>query len=231
MTAFRAVLILALLAACTPRGAIVVDPAAAEVGTVRPVFVGTSRGKDEETGTDYARFRNPDTRFARFDISIPPAHQPGRITYTAPNSAPDPQTDFLTTREIIYDGPSAFRADLSRELRKSPPGSREAVVFVHGFNICVHDVARQFGQLIVLGELPTCLTPVVFGWPCSKGASYFNGKRAIYDDDAVVNHFVDFLVDLKRSGCEEVHLLVHSLGAAVVSRRKTLDVSTSSWYA
>ena len=106
------------------------------------------------------------------------------------------------------------------------PTWRKALVFVHGFNICVHDVARQLGQLIVLGELPTCLTPIVFGWPCSKGASYFNGKRAIYDDDAVVNNFVDFLVDLKRSGCEEVHLLVHSLGAAVVCRALEKPEST-----
>jgi len=82
----------------------------------------------------------------------------------------------------------------------------------------VHDVARQLGQLVVLGELPACLTPIVFGWPCSKGASYFNGKRAIYDDDAVVDHFADLLVQLKRHGCQEVHLLVHSLGAGVVCR-------------
>lgn len=211
MTAFRAVLILALLAACTPRGAIVVDPAAAEVGTVRPVFVGTSRGKDEETGTDYARFRNPDTRFSRFDISIPPAHQPGRITYTKPNSAPDPQTDFLTTRQLLYDDAGAFRADLSRELRKSPPGSREAVIFVHGFNTTFAEGLYRIAQLA--HDLKSPGVAVHYAWP-SRGAPL----AYAYDRDSALfarDGLEQLLEEVAAAGADRVVLVGHSMGAAV----------------
>ena len=212
MTAIRpALLLVLLLAACTPRGAIVVDPAAAEVGTVRPVFVGTSRGKDEETGTEYARLRNPDTRFARFDIAIPPAHQPGRITYTRPDRAPDPQTDFLTTREIVYDEPGAFRADLARALRQTPRGSREAVVFVHGFNTTFAEGLYRIAQLSHDLKMPG--VAVHYAWP-SRGAPL----AYAYDRDSALfarDGLEDLLDEVTAAGAERVVLVGHSMGAAV----------------
>lgn len=212
MTAFRpALLLVLLLAACTPRGAIVIDPAAAEVGTVHPVFVGTSRGRDEETGTEYARFRNPDTRFARFDVAIPPTHQPGRIVFTRPNRAPDPQTDFLTTQQTVYDGAGAFRADLARELRKAPRGSREAVIFVHGFNNTFAEGIYRIAQLSHDLKMPG--VAVHYAWP-SRGAPLayaYDRDSALFARDGLER----LLTEVTAAGADKVVLVAHSMGAAV----------------
>src|SRR5690606_41607653 len=60
------------LAACEPRGEIRIDPAAAAVGTVETVFIGTTRGEVPGTAVEYGRARSEVTRFARIDVSVPP---------------------------------------------------------------------------------------------------------------------------------------------------------------
>ncbi len=213
MTALRPALLLLMLAlaACTPRGALVLDPAAAEVGTVRPVFVGTTRGKDEDTGTDYARFRTLDTRFVRVDVSIPPTHQPGRISYARPGRAPDPQTDFLTTRQIIYQEPGAFRADLARALREAPRGSREAVIFVHGFNTTFAEGVYRIAQLSHDLKMPG--VAVHYAWPSRAAplAYAYDRDSALFARDGLE----DLLRQVTEAGAERVVLVAHSMGAAV----------------
>ncbi len=83
--AFIAVTILLGLAACSPRGEIVLDPAAAKVGTVETVFIGTTRGEMPASGVEYGQTRSEDTRFARLDISIPPERELGEIRFTPPS--------------------------------------------------------------------------------------------------------------------------------------------------
>ena len=80
------------------------------------------------------------------------------------------------------------------------------------------DAAAQLGQLLVLGDVDPALTPVVFGWPCSKGSSYFNGKRAIYASDAAAARLAACVDELRCAGCAELHVLAHSLGAALLCR-------------
>lgn len=212
MTAFRpALLLVLLLAACTPRGAIVVDPAAAKVGTVVPVFVGTSRGAGDQGRTEYTRLRSLEPRFARFDVSVPPAHQPGAIVYTLPDRSPDPQTDFLTTRQIAYGEPGAFRADLARTLRQRPRGSREAVIFVHGFNTTFAEGVYRMAQLAHDLKMPG--VAVHYAWP-SRGAPLayaYDRDSALFARDGLET----LLREVTAAGAERVVLVAHSMGAAV----------------
>ena len=86
---FAFVLSLAL-AACTPRGTLVVDPAAASVGTVESVFIGTTRGIDPKSGDDFGRERRHSARYTRLDVSIPPEREPGEIHWPSPHRTADP---------------------------------------------------------------------------------------------------------------------------------------------
>ena len=134
------------------------------------------------------------------------------------------QVRLLAEVEALAGCTAAARTRLRYALRHVPPSLdpeltwRRTLLFVHGFNICVADAAGQFAQLLSLGEFAPALTPVVFGWPCSKGASYFNGKRAIYDTDDAVGRLVEFVAELRSAGCEELHVMAHSLGAALFCR-------------
>lgn len=74
----RLILCLSVLVACTPRGAIRLDPAAAETGQVQRVFVGTSRAPDAAGG--FGSGRSETVRYARYDVSVPPDRELGEIS-------------------------------------------------------------------------------------------------------------------------------------------------------
>lgn len=200
-----------LVTACSPRGAIVLDPAAAEVGTVRSVFVGTSRGPDPETGEEFSRNRSAEDRFARFDVSIPPAHQAGTITWTKPRHRPDPQTDFLTTNEVVYDSSAAFRSDLARAIRQRPATAREVIVFVHGFNNTFAEGMYRIAQLS--NDLKVENVVVHYSWP-----SRANPLGYAYDRDSALfarDGFERLLKEVSAAGASRIVIVAHSMGSAV----------------
>jgi esterase/lipase superfamily enzyme len=56
--------------------------------------------------------------------------------------------------------------------KKSLAGGYEALLFVHGFNSSLENVLGLLGQMLALGSFPGEIVPVIFGWPCTKGALY-----------------------------------------------------------
>mgnify|MGYP000580525007 CR=1 FL=1 len=125
---FLALSVLALMA-CTPRGEVTLDPAAATVGQVQRVFIGTTRGQNDDGS--FGNKRSEAVRFARYDISVPPDRKLGQITWPPRHGAINPEKQFLTTDELIYQADVAFRADLKTQLAAR---GGEAVIFVHGYN-------------------------------------------------------------------------------------------------
>ena len=88
-----ALLILSIaLAACTPRGAMVVVPPETAEGPISTVFVGTTRGL-QGTGV-FGTERSEEMRFARYDVAIPPQREVGEIRYAKPRR-PNVSTDFV----------------------------------------------------------------------------------------------------------------------------------------
>lgn len=205
-----AVIILGL-AACEPRGEVVIDPAAAGVGTVESVFIGTTRGEMPDTGEEYGRIRSEAARFVRLDVSVPPDRSPGDIHWTRPHSKPDPTTDFLTTEEVAYPSGQAFRSDLARELAKKPRGERDAVVFVHGFNTTFAEGAYRLAQLGHDLELDGTL--VHYSWPSRAHALAY-----VYDRDSALfarDGLEQLLHQVERAGAERIVIVAHSMGSAL----------------
>lgn len=209
--AFIAVVILLGLAACSPRGEIVLDPAAAKVGMVETVFVGTTRGEMPDRGVQYGRVRSEDTRFARLDISVPPERAPGKIRFTPPRRNPNPLTDFVTTREIAYPAPRAFRDDLATALSREARGRREAVIFVHGFNTTFAEGAYRLAQLGHDLDLGGVL--VHYSWPSRAHALGY-----VYDRDSALfgrDGLETLLRQVEAAGAERVLIVAHSMGSAL----------------
>ncbi|MES2143528.1 MAG: alpha/beta fold hydrolase [Pseudomonadota bacterium] len=206
----RAVLLAALIAvtACAPRGEITVEPAAAAVGTVREVFVATSRGSaplPERFGQD----RAGRTAYAEYDISIPPKRVPGSIVYPGSDKV-DPTRQMLTVKENIYAGERDFNAAVGRALRTNP-GGRQVVVFVHGFNNNYAEGIYRAAQLTY--DLKINSTLVHFSWP-----SLSNPLGYVYDRDSALfsrDALARLLVDLDRQGASEIVLVAHSMGAFI----------------
>ena len=207
----RAVLIVLGLAACEPRGGVVIVPGAAEVGTVETVFIGTTRAPDPETGEEFGKVRSQKPRYARLDVAIPPNRVPGEIAWPRERRAPDPATQFLATREVVYSGAPDFRADLGRAFVRNGRQGREAVVFVHGFNNTFAEGTYRLAQLghdlDLKGEL------VHYSWP-----SRAHPLGYAYDRDSALfarDGLETLLREVEAAGARRILIVAHSMGSAL----------------
>jgi esterase/lipase superfamily enzyme len=73
--------VLLALAGCAGRGVVKVVPEAANLGQTETLFIGTTRGFDQETAEPFGKVRQYQTRYARLDVSVPPQRRPGEIDW------------------------------------------------------------------------------------------------------------------------------------------------------
>lgn len=190
------------LAACTPRGAMVVVPPDTIEGTVSTVYVSTSRNL-EQTGV-FGSERSEDLGFARYDVVIPPDRQVGEIKYAKPRR-PNVTTDFVTTNPVLYPDESAFRTDLRQSLSQN---GREAVIFVHGFNNTFTEGLYRIAQLHHDLDVPG--VAVHYSWPSAAEPLGY-----VYDRDSIMfarAGLESLIRDVVAAGASRVTLFAHSMG-------------------
>jgi esterase/lipase superfamily enzyme len=206
----RVLLITLALTACAPRGTLTLDPQAASVGEVTPIFVGTTRAIDPATGI-YGKEKSEVVGFGRFDVSVPPDRKPGEITIPKPRAKPDPATDFLTTDAVRFSDATGFKADLGRAIRSPDNPNREAVIFVHGFNTNFAEGLYRLAQLSHDLKMPGVI--VHYSWP-----SIANPLGYVRDRDSAQfarDGLEDLIRQVEAAGAERVYVVAHSMGSAV----------------
>ena len=210
MTRLIVLLSILAIAACTPRGTITIVPEAASVGEVQRVFIGTTR-KDDGTGEPFSWDRSFEARFARFDVSIPPERELGTVPWPLRNRTPDPRTQMVTVDQMVFGTELAFRTALSDELRQTRRGTRDAVVFVHGFNNTFAEGLYRFAQLHHDLDLPG--VPVHYSWP-SRGTPLgyaYDRDSALFARDGLER----LLHEVAAAGAERIMVVAHSMGSAL----------------
>lgn len=204
------ILIIGFVTACTPRGTIAVEPEAASVGQQRAVFYATTRSETEAPGVFYGTDRMAEPSYGRFDISVPPDRRTGDVSY--PDASPDPKSDFLATEATRYADRADFRRALTRDLRALPPGERDVVLFVHGFNSTFAEGVIRLAQLAEDLSLPG--VAVHYAWP-----SLNNPLGYSHDRDSVLfgrDGLETLLDETRTAGAEDIILVGHSLGSLMV---------------
>jgi len=129
------------------------------------MVVATTRERANLRGEMFSGFRSRTPSFADIIVSIPPdrSRQIGEVQW--PQQVPgNPATDFVALRSEEVGKDEAI-ATFSRLIKKSP--TRQAVVFVHGFNNRFEDAVFRFAQIV--HDSGTDAAPVLFTWP-SKGS-------------------------------------------------------------
>ena len=194
------------LAACSPRGAILIVPEAAQVGEVLPVFIGTTRGRNVSGNFDSSRTET--LSFARYDVSIPPEREPGEISWPPTQGRPNPKTDFLTSARTDFAGEPQFRADLAKSLART---GGEAVVFVHGFNNTFAEGTYRIAQMAHDLELPG--TVVHYSWSSAAEALGYAHDRdsALFARDGLEG----LLREVEAAGAKRMIVVAHSMGSAL----------------
>ncbi len=194
------------LTACAPRAMITLVPDMADVGTPLDVFFGTTRaaGPDGQPGEG----RSTDIHFGRYRVSIPPIHQQGQIELPG-HRQPDPAKHFVVTEEDQFGDSNTFRRRFAQALRAEPPGEREVVVYVHGFNNTFADGIYRVAQ--ISHDLGSPGVIAHYSWPSAA-----NALRYAYDRDSVLfarDGLARFLQEVKAAGADRIILVAHSVGA------------------
>lgn len=197
-------LALALLTACSPRGTITIVPPDSVPGPIVSLFVGTTRQPDDDGS--YGPKRSETLHLARFDVAIPPAHKLGKVVFPKPRTAPDAQTDFLTTAQVLYPTETRFRTDLSRALAAN---NHDAVIFVHGFNNTFAEGLYRFAQLDHDLQLPG--VAVQYSWPsAAQPLGYVEDRESVLFARDGLEHLIR---DVSAAGARRIILVSHSMGA------------------
>ncbi|MFN4154283.1 MAG: alpha/beta hydrolase [Paracoccaceae bacterium] len=200
-------LLIILLAACAPRGQMAYAPEAGQVGTVREIFVATTRGLDESG--NYTGKRVEAVSFARFGISVPPVREAGKISWPPRSGKIDAETQFLTTYAGRYQSSGDFRSSLAGDLRSN---DGEAIIFVHGFNNTFSEGVYRIAQMAHDLDLPG--TIVHYSWPSAAQPLGY-----VYDRDSALfarDGLERLLIEVEKAGARRVVLVAHSMGSALV---------------
>lgn len=195
------ILCLTVLAACTGRGELGIVTTNTPTTKHENIYVATTRQRD---GTAYGfnGLRTSVLSYARYDISIPPAHEVGEIEW--PKGPPDPATDFVITQAQIFKSPAAFRSTL-----RTAKNMDEVVVFIHGYNNNFAESLYRFAQMSA--DIEFNGTPVLYAWPTTE-TSY----EYLHDRDSVLfarDGLQTLLQQLARAGTKRLTLVAHSIGA------------------
>ena len=180
--------------------------------TVVRVFYATDRqSATDNSGVHYLGIRstNNSVSYGACDVSIPRTHTEGeverpsiwRLEFHA-----DPEKHMIL-QKVSPESKDAFFGQVSAAVSTSP--SKEAFVFIHGYNIRFEDAAIRTAQLTY--DFGFKGAPIFYSWP-SKGSilGYLADEAAA--DQSIAN-FKQFLEDVAdRSGATVVHVIAHSMG-------------------
>lgn len=120
----------------------------------------------------------------------------------------DPGSQFIVRGGEYLADENAFLLNLNAALRRLPPGNRQILLYIHGFNTRFDDAVSRAAQLSYEVKLPN--VPVVFSW-----ASRGNIFDYAYDNNSAMVARAElgrFLMLLEKSDAEKVNVVAHSLG-------------------
>lgn len=162
--------------------------------------------------------------YGTVDVSIPRDHRMGELE--APSMwkfefRENPEKHVVLLRVTPQDI-DHFYAGLSSLVGRSK--SKEAFVFIHGYNVSFEDAARRTAQLAY--DLGFDGAPILYSWPSQASAFQYTVDEANVEWTAF--HLKTFLEEVaSRSGAKTVHLIAHSMGnRALTAALRTIATET-----
>jgi esterase/lipase superfamily enzyme len=147
--------------------------------------------------------------FGQCEVTIPKTHVKGELETKSIlrfERQNDPQRHIAL--QCVMSQPEAeFFENLRSRIAQSP--RKEAMVFIHGYNVSFEDAARRTGQ--VAHDLEFQGAPIFYSWPSQAGLLQYT-----VDETNVVwtvPHLKQFLLDVvRRTDAESVNVIAHSMG-------------------
>lgn len=179
-----------------------------DVAPTYRVWFGTDRLLVERKGvlTGFSGHRANTVTYGHCDVTIPKTHRVGltgspwwrRILHG---------DDRLRVAGLNAMERDRFWEDVRRQLADKDP--RDAIVFIHGYNVSFEEAALQTAQ--IGADLDVQGAMAFYSWP-SRGRllGYMNDEASIEASESHIARFLgDFVV---QSGAARVHVIAHSMG-------------------
>ena len=200
----------ALLTACARPGAAPMYPpslAVAPGATSHTILIATTRKRSGDPASMFSGERGQGIQYAEAVVSVPPAHAPGYIEW--PQQPPgNPATEFVTRESTYLDGEKQFVQALNQQLAQRPPGHRDVLLFIHGYNTLFPEGLYRLAQ--VAHDSKAQGVPVYFSWASRGELSGY-----VYDQNSATiarDSLEHVLVLLAHSNAEKINVLAHSMG-------------------
>jgi len=206
-----------ILMACASPDRFVSPTAPIGRAEVQPIFLATDRLLAADlSGTTQ---RAGALSFARYDISIPPGHQPGEVELSA--SDPDPASVFTVTDRAPIADLSGFGRLVRAQTGPSGRPLDGTVIYIHGFNTGLETAVYRHAQ--IAHDYGLIGPQVTFTWPSiERTAGYVRDKDSIL---IARDHLEELIIELTRDE-KKVFLFGHSMGTQlVVETLRQLSIS------
>jgi esterase/lipase superfamily enzyme len=175
------------------------------------IFITTTRQGSDVPGELYSAGRSARLNFASVDVVIPPTHVAGQIERPRGSARPDPDRHFVVTNPIVYPDYPAYKADIGAAFRAMPRGSRDGMLWIHGYNNTLTDAVLRLAQFVEDSGYPGI--PMLYSW-----ASQGKATGYIYDLNSalIARDWLEQVPDLLTFGSiEGLDVVAHSMGNLV----------------
>jgi esterase/lipase superfamily enzyme len=181
------------------------------------VWFGTNRrpNDSESLQLGFSKFRDTKIHYGYCRVFIPKSHKigsTGSSWWQRFRSGTDDRLKLIELKGMVADD---YWSTISSRLAKLEIGERDAVIFVHGYNVSFDNAAVHAAQIGF--DLSVKGAMAFFSWP-SQGAvkGYSADEATIEASEPFIAEFIEDFV--ARSGAEKVHIIAHSMGNRGVLR-------------
>jgi esterase/lipase superfamily enzyme len=183
------------------------------------VFYGTNRvPAGDGTLSPYYGKANGALQYGYVTVTIPQSHKLAEL------ETPQQWSDFLfgvtatadKSKYVLLEkvtplGKDAYLTALHQQVSDSR--SKDAFIFVHGYNTSFEDAARRTAQLAY--DMDFDGTPIMFSWPSQGSVSGYIVDEGVIDVSVIrMAEYLDTIA--AQFGAEHIHLIAHSMGNRVL---------------
>jgi esterase/lipase superfamily enzyme len=181
------------------------------------VWYGTTRRRADanDLSQGYSAERDTVTHYGYCDVFVPESHKIGSVGSRWWKRLLSRTDDRLELRTLRQSTRAEHFATIRRHLNKVVIAERDAVVFVHGYNVSFHGAALRAAQIGF--DLGIKGAMAFFSWP-SKGTilGYAADEASVEaSEEPLVQYLTDFAT---LTGAQHVHVIAHSMGNRAVLR-------------
>jgi len=184
------------------------------------VFYGTNRALagDGTLAPYYGKADGGGLQFGYLTVTIPQSHKLAEFEspqqwsdFSFGLTATDDKRKYILLDKVTPLDRSAFLKALGKQVNDS--ASKDAFIFIHGYNTSFEDAARRTAQLAY--DMDFDGTPILYSWPSQGSLSAYTADEGVIDVSVIrMADFLDAIVD--QFGAEHIHLIAHSMGNRVL---------------